>query len=84
MTRLILVVVAVVIIVVGAIVLPMPIPLGAIMMLTGMTILISQSPFVARRVREFRRRNLSLNQVIGRVERYLPEKVREILRRTDP
>jgi hypothetical protein len=37
-------------------VLPMPIPFGAIIMIGGLTILISQSPLVARNVRAFRRR----------------------------
>ncbi len=52
MMRVLFVAVAIVIIVVGAVVLPMPIPLGAIRA-TGLTILISQSPFVARQVRAF-------------------------------
>ena len=56
MTRLILVTVASAIIRAGAAVLPMPIPFGAIIMIGGLTILISQSPLVARNVRAFRRR----------------------------
>ena len=84
MTRLILVMVALVLIVVGLIVLPMPIPFGAIMILTGLTVLIAQSPFVARQVQAFRRQNLSIDQVIRRIEVHLPEKIRDILRRTEP
>ncbi len=84
MMRVLFVAVAIVIIVVGAVVLPMPIPLGAIMMLTGLTILISQSPFVARQVRTFRQRNSSIDQVVRRAALHLPAKVRDILRQTDP
>jgi uncharacterized membrane protein YhaH (DUF805 family) len=58
MTRLMLVTLAIAIILAGgAIVLAMPIPFGAIMMLGGLTILISQSRLVARRMRAFRRRS---------------------------
>jgi hypothetical protein len=55
MTRLILVTLAIAIILAGTVVLPMPVPFGAIMMLGGLTILISQSPFVARNVQAVRR-----------------------------
>jgi len=84
MLRLMLVSIAILIIVVGAVVLPMPIPFGAIMMVTGLTILISQSPFVARQVRAFRHRNASFDQVIRRAVTHLPARVRDIVRQTDP
>ena len=84
MTRLTLVTLAIAIILAGAVVLPMPVPFGAIMMLGGLTILISQSPFVARNVQAVRRQHLSVDHVIRRVEARLPERLRNVIRRTDP
>ena len=84
MVRLFLIIVAIVLIVVGAIVFPMPIPLGLIMMVLGLALLITQSPFVAGRVRAFRARHARTDQAIRKVENVLPAKLRDALKRTDP
>ena len=84
MVRVILIVVSLALIIVGSIVLPMPIPLGAIMIVLGLTLLVSQSKFVADRLRAFRLTHSKTDKVIRKVEDRLPAKLRDILRRTDP
>ena len=57
---------------------------GVPMMATGLTILVGQSPFIARRLRAIRRENLTIDCAIRRVAERLPDGVREVIRRIDP
>ena len=68
----------------GLIVLPMPIPFGALMIASGIVLLISASAAVALKVRSFRRRHRAANDAIQSVENKLPERWKKILQRTDP
>lgn len=69
---------------VGLVVLPMPIPLGAIMIACGLVLLISASSTVAHAIRGLRRRHPGANRVIQSVEDRLPEAWKKALRRSDP
>lgn len=76
--------VAVLLILGGLIVLPMPIPLGAIMIVCGLVLLLSVSSWAALRLQSFRRRCRSANIVIQTVEDKLPEAWKKVLKRSDP
>jgi hypothetical protein len=84
MVRLISIVAGITLIVVGLIVFPMPIPLGAIMIVTGLVLAVSASSTVAGMVRSFRTRYRGANLVIQKIENQLPERWRKALQRSDP
>jgi hypothetical protein len=84
MVRLISIVAGIALIVFGLIVLPMPVPLGAIMIVMGLVLLVSSSTTVAGLVKSFRARYRSANLVIQKVEDHLPERWRKALQRSDP
>ena len=76
--------VAVLLIVVGLIVLPMPLPFGAIMIASGIVLLVSVSAAAALRMKTFRRNHRGFDGFVRKAERYLPESWRKALKRTDP
>jgi hypothetical protein len=76
--------VAVMLIAVGMVVFPLPIPIGLLMIVTGLAILISSSRTVARHVREYRRRNTSVDTWLRKAEPRIPSLFRPPLRMTDP
>lgn len=84
MIKLLTLTASVALIVVGLIVLPMPIPLGGIMIVSGIVLLVSVSAVVALWVKAFRRRHGRTNRMIQNIEDRLPEAWKKILRRTDP
>jgi hypothetical protein len=84
MMKILTVIAALTLIVVGLIVLPMPIPLGALMIVSGLVLLISASAAVALRLKVFRRHHGSANKFIQAVADNLPKAWKRILRRTDP
>ncbi len=84
MLRVLSLVFAITLILVGLIVLPMPIPLGAIMIVSGLVLLISVSTTVALKLRTFRRNHRDIDKWIRAAEDRLPETWRRVLRRTDP
>lgn len=69
---------------IGLVVFPMPIPLGAIMIVCGLVLLVSVSTTVAGRLRSFRKRHHGVNQAIHAVEDRLPESWKKALQRSDP
>jgi len=75
---------AICLIVVGLIVLPMPIPLGAIMIVSGLVLLISVSTTVALQFKSFRRHHHDFDVWIRAAEERLPDRWKRILKRTDP
>ncbi len=75
---------AVVLIGAGLVVLPMPIPLGAIMIVSGLVLLVSVSTTVALQLRSFRRHHRDIDRWIRIAEDRLPERWRRIMKRTDP
>jgi hypothetical protein len=84
MMKILTVIAALALILVGFIVLPMPIPLGALMIVSGLILLISVNAAVASRLKQFRRRHNGANKAIQTIEDNLPKAWKRILRRTDP
>ena len=83
-TRFALLVLAIALIAVGLVVLPLPIPFGAIMIVTGLGILISSNEGAARWLHNRRVRNPGMNSWLAAAENRLPGKLGDILRRTAP
>ena len=69
---------------VGLVVFPMPIPLGAIMIVCGLVLLVSASATIAERLRSFRRLHRGADKFIRTVEGNLPEQWKKALKRSDP
>lgn len=84
MVKVVFIVTAACLILGGLIVLPMPIPTGAIMIVAGLVLLLSVSATAIRMVRAFRRRHPNANTFVRKVEDRLPAAWRRILRRSDP
>lgn len=82
--RFALLILAIALIVVGLIVLPLPIPFGAIMIVTGLGILISSNESAAEWVRRRRTKHDRMNGWLAAAEKRLPGKLGEILRSTAP
>lgn len=82
--RLILTVPAIVLIFMGLIVLPLPIPFGSLLIFVGFAILISSNAAVAQRLKQQRRRFVHLNAMVCNLERRLPGKLGDVVRRTTP
>lgn len=75
---------ALVLIVIGVILFPLPIPFGLAMIVTGLAMLVSSSPVVARWLKRLRRRNQGTDRAIRTIESGLPEVLAGPLRTTDP
>lgn len=69
---------------VGLILLPLPVPAGALVFATGLTLLISRSPRAAGTLRWLRARWSLLDRGLTMLEKFSPRQVAEILRRTRP
>ncbi len=84
MIKAVSIVAGVALILIGLVVFPMPIPLGAIMMVCGLALLVSASARASNFLKSFRRRHRGANQVIQTVEDRLPQSWKKALRRSDP
>ena len=84
MWRIIIQVSGALIFIAGMIFFLLPIPIGAVMMIIGLTMMISSSKKLRRVIREYRRRNPKLNSTIHGAEFYLPKSMRDSIDRTDP
>lgn len=82
MRRLFIILAAIVIVLVGAVLLPLPIPLGAPMLAGGLIMLISASPAFAKLVSFARQRWQPLNRGLTWLELHIPAGLAAILRRT--
>ncbi len=75
---------AILLILVGLVVLPMPIPLGAIMIACGLILLISVSATAVWYVRKYRQHHPKADRLVRAAEERLPETWKKILKKTDP
>lgn len=82
--RTFLLILAIFLILTGLIVLPLPIPFGALMIVMGVSILISTNDKAADWIRRYRVRHPKLNERLLGLERRLPERLARIVRRTSP
>jgi hypothetical protein len=83
-TRAMLAVIAIALILVGLVVLPLPIPFGALMILAGVAILVSINAAAAEWVKGRRIRNPRLHRWLDAIETRLPGRLGDIVRRTAP
>jgi hypothetical protein len=82
--RISLLILAIVLIGAGLIVLPLPIPFGALMLLLGISLLIASNDTAAGWIRTWRVRNPRLNSRMLSLEARLPDWISRVLRRTAP
>jgi hypothetical protein len=82
--RISLLILAIVLIGAGLIVLPLPIPFGALMLVLGISLLIASNDTAAGWIRTWRVRNPRLNSRMLSLEARLPDWISRILRRTAP
>ncbi|MBM3606973.1 MAG: hypothetical protein FJX29_00760 [Alphaproteobacteria bacterium] len=69
---------------IGLILLPLPVPAGALVFASGLTLLISRSPRAAGALRWLRMRWSLLDRGLNMLENFSPRSIAEILRRTRP
>lgn len=84
MRRLVLFVIAILCVLVGLITLPTPIPLGAILLAIGFSLLVLTSVTVRNMLRRLRQRFPELDGSIRAVDGYLPRNLRRALRLSAP
>jgi hypothetical protein len=75
---------AVFIILVGMITFPLPIPIGAVLMAVGISMLIGSSKTLQNLLQTSRRRNPRFHEMMRKVEQRAPRKIKNILEKTDP
>ncbi|GGA69830.1 hypothetical protein GCM10011369_09370 [Neiella marina] len=84
MKRMILSVTGGVLLVVGLILIPMPVPIGLAMTISGLALLIHSNDTVRHYIRDCRQRYPNLNEKIRRAGAALPKPLRRIVSRTKP
>lgn len=84
MIKIIIQIIALLVILSGIITFPLPLPVGAALILTGLAMLIATSETVRRIIREYRRRNPRADRAIENIERHLPRFIKAIIDKTDP
>ncbi len=84
MTRLATVLVGVALILLGLAFIPLPIPLGAVLVLAGTALLISSSNTFARFIRFIRSNSAFLDAFFDKIASVLPDSLSQLLRRTEP
>jgi uncharacterized membrane protein len=83
-TNIILTWVALILVGAGLILLPLPIPLGAIMIISGTSLAIAANSKVKHLVIRYRRRHPKVEAVIDRFKGYLPHFIRKPVDDSDP
>ncbi len=79
MRRVFLLALAIPCLIVGAITLPTPLPIGAVLIVIGLGLLLLASPSLRRRFLMLRRRSPSLDRRLREIEHRLPELPRRLL-----
>lgn len=70
--------------IVGIITAPIPLPIGQIIALIGLSILISESVWVKTKMQKFRRKIPMLTIQLNRMHPYLPKFLKKVIDDTDP
>jgi len=68
----------------GAIITPLPIPVGLVLIIIGLALVIPALPGTTRKLRQWRRRFPALSARLNQIAAYLPAFVRRAIRMTDP
>jgi hypothetical protein len=70
--------------IVGIITAPIPLPLGQIVALIGLSILVSESPWVKTKAQKLRRNIPIFHRQLTRMKPYLPRFLKKVVDDTDP
>ena len=70
--------------IVGIITAPIPLPIGKIVALIGLSILVSESLWVKTAAQKFRRKIPSLGRQLVRMHPYMPKFIKKVIEDTDP
>lgn len=84
MQKMIANVVAIVLIVVGFVAFWLPIPVGAMMMVTGGAILFGHDPRLVNRIRDMRKKRQSINRFMVKLQSIAPEYIGQIMEASNP
>lgn len=68
----------------GIIVTPLPIPFGIIMIVCGLSLLVSTSPAAREKVRWLRARHRGFSSALHKAQRYLPGFAKRLILATEP
>lgn len=82
--RIILFIIGVIFLIIGIITFPLPIPVGAIFIIISLLFLISSSPKVAKKIKEFRQKHPDVDKKVQKVEEWLPLSAQREIDKTDP
>ena len=74
----------VLLIVAGLLVLPLPVPVGLLMIILGVSLLVPAIPALARYLKRIRRRYPITSQRLNHISPRLPRFVRRVIEETDP
>jgi hypothetical protein len=84
MKRLATIILAVGVILLGLAFIPLPIPLGAILVLTGVALLAANSDGFSRFIRFIRRNSSFLDMMFSKIAMILPATLNRVLKQTEP
>lgn len=70
--------------IVGLITAPIPLPIGQIVALIGLSILVSESHWVKTKMQKFRRRLPIIGKQLNKMHPYLPKFLKKVIDDTDP
>ncbi len=84
MLNLFIQIIACFIILLGLIAFPLPIPVGALLITIGLSLLIISSPRLRCTIRGYRKKFPRFNRAITKTEFYLPDKIKQAIQQTDP
>lgn len=84
LTSLISTIFGIILILSGLIILPLPIPFGLIMIVIGMSLLISHSAFFRSQFKKLRRRFVNFSERLNKLKPHLPSFARKMIEDTDP
>lgn len=84
MVNILLQILAVVLMLIGALMFPLPIPVGAILLISGLALLVFANDRLRLLIQRLRQRSPRFNQLVTRLLTILPGRIRRIMQRTDP
>lgn len=73
-----------VMLIVGLITAPIPLPIGQIVALIGLSILVSESHWIKTKMQKFRRRIPVIGRQLKRMHPYMPRFLKKVIDDTDP
>ena len=73
-----------VMLIVGVITAPIPIPIGQLVALIGLSILVSESHWIKTKMQKFRRRLPIIGRQLARMHPYMPRFLKKVIDDTDP